>query len=53
MKTGFYGEYLDPKGMRMSSGEGFTMNSFLVCKVNVTYPGWLNAEKNNIHMKGI
>ena len=30
MKTGFLGEYLDPRGMRMGSGKGSTMRNFIV-----------------------
>ena len=30
MKTVSSGEYLDPKGMRMESGEGSTMRNFIV-----------------------
>jgi hypothetical protein len=35
MKTGFRGEYLRPRGMRMRSGEGSTMRNFIVCTVHL------------------
>ena len=28
-------EYLGPRGMRMGSGEGFTMGKFIVCTVHL------------------
>ena len=33
LKTGSRDEYLDPRGMRMMSGEGSTMRNFIVCTV--------------------
>ena len=33
-EKGFCGEYLDPRGMRMGSGEGSTMRNFIVCTVH-------------------
>ena len=35
MKTGFRGEYLGRRGMRMLSGEGLTMRNFIVCSNRV------------------
>ena len=33
LKTGTWGEYLDPRGMRMGSGKGSKMSNFIVCTV--------------------
>ena len=44
LKTGSWGEYLDPRGMRMGSGEGSTMGNFIVCIVHLIYSGWLSLE---------
>ena len=35
LKTGSWGEYLGPRGMRMGSGEGSTMKNFIVCTVHL------------------
>ena len=36
--------YLDPREMRMGSGEGFTMRNFIVCTVHLLQSGWLKLE---------
>ena len=35
LKTGSWGEYLGPRGMRMASGEGSTMRNFIVYTVHL------------------
>ena len=35
LKTGSWGEYLGPRGMRMGSGEGSTMRNLIVCTVHL------------------
>ena len=44
LKTGSWGEYLGPRGMRMGNGEGSTMRNFIVCTVHLILSGWLNLE---------
>ena len=34
-ETGSWGEYLDPRGMKMGSGEGSRNRKFIVCTVNL------------------
>ena len=39
LKTGFSGEYLHPRVMRMGSGEGSTIRNFLVSTVHLISSG--------------
>ena len=35
---------MGPRGLRMGSGEGFTMRNFIVYTIHLIYSGWLNLE---------
>ena len=47
MKTGSWGEYLDPRGMRIGIGEGSTTRNFIVCTVFIFFFIWFTFSLSN------